>query len=83
MLSYQKGKKLFLAAIPFFTKEVWRVMLSILIPYLLIWTGDERQRDVTDRTLQTIREFLESEQVDLDFLTAVLGSFILQKTYLF
>ena len=58
-------------------------MLSILIPYLLIWTGDERQRDVTDRTLQTIREFLESEQVDLDFLTAVLGSFILQKTYLF
>ena len=82
VLSYRKGKKLLLSAAPFFSKEVWKCLLSILIPYLLVWTGDESQWDITERTLQIIQDYLESDEADLGFLTVVLNSFILQKTYL-
>ena len=81
MMSIRKGKKLFLNSYPYFDYAIWCKLLSTLLPYVLVWTKDDSQRDVTDRVLMMMKEFLASEHVDLDLVSRVLYSLINQKTY--
>lgn len=58
-------------------------MLSYLLPYLLIWSGNNGDDDLDVLVLTMIKEYLSSDCVDFDFITSIMEMFIKLKTYPF
>mgnify|MGYP004678826265 FL=1 len=58
-------------------------MLSYLLPYLLIWSGNNGDDDLDVLVLRMIKEYLSSDCVDFDFITSIMEMFIKLKTYPF
>ena len=58
-------------------------MLSYLLPYLLIWSGNNGDDDLDVFVLRMIKEYLSSDCVDFDFITSIMEMFIKLKTYPF
>ena len=76
-----QGKKLFLQSYALFNREIWLVMLSYMLPYLLIWSGSEENKDLDGLILKMIDEYLNSDCVDFAFITSIMEMFIKLKTY--
>ena len=74
-----QGKKLFLQSYPFFNREIWLELLSYLIPYILIWCQQDEQEDVRTMVLKMITEYINSDFVDLAFITRIMEMFVKQK----
>ena len=74
-----QGKKLFLQSYPFFNREIWLELLSYLIPYILIWCQQDEQEDVSTMVLKMITEYINSDFVDLAFITRIMEMFVKQK----
>ena len=79
VMSNRKGKKLFLQSYPFFNREIWLELLSYLIPYILIWCQQDEQEDVSTMVLKMITEYINSDFVDLAFITRIMEMFVKQK----
>ena len=74
-----QGKKLFLKSYPFFNREIWLELLSYLIPYILIWCQQDDQGDISLMALKMITEYINSDCVDLAFITRIMEMFVKQK----
>ena len=81
LMSIRKGKKLLLNACSIFTQPQWLVLLSYILPYILIWSDDEQQKDIDNVVFEMIKAYILSNEVDLTFITNILEMYIKLKTY--